>query len=100
MISLKWVSDNYLNLIQIATLIVVTGELITRLTPTKKDDGFVKRIGTGLDRLLTILRVPNLRRQIRDGSDLNVSKDMGPLSFISSNPWTRDNSRSTTDEGE
>lgn len=74
---IQWAKDNFLNIVQIVTLLVVAAELITRLTPTKSDDGAVKRLGEQLDKLLTFLKVPNLRRQIKEGSDLNDIND-GP----------------------
>jgi len=79
---IEWARDNFLNVVQIVTLLVVAAELITRLTPTKTDDGAVKRIGIQLDKLLTFLKVPNLRRQIKEGSDLHGIDD-GPGAEIS-----------------
>lgn len=35
--------------------VVAAGEAITRLTPTEADDGFVKRLGGLLDKLLKFL---------------------------------------------
>jgi hypothetical protein len=64
LISIKWISENYIQLLQILTLIVVLGESITRLTPTKSDDGFMSRVGSGLDGILGALKVPNLRKRI------------------------------------
>lgn len=78
MITLTWIQENFLNVVQILTLLVVAGELITRLTPTKRDDGFVRRIGMGMDRLLNMLRVPNLRRQVRQASSLDTPDTFRP----------------------
>lgn len=39
--------------------VITALEFITRLTPTKKDDGFVMRMGKGYKRLLDFLKVPN-----------------------------------------
>lgn len=34
-------------------------EVVTRLVPTKNADGLLKRIGTGIDIVLDVLRIPN-----------------------------------------
>jgi hypothetical protein len=39
-------------------------ELVVRFTPTKKDDGFIKRVGAKVDYLMDLLKVPN--RKIKD----------------------------------
>jgi hypothetical protein len=70
MITLQWIQENYVNALQALTALVVAGELITRMTPTKDDDGFVSRIGDKLDWLLDFLKVPNLRK--------SIDKDGGP----------------------
>ena len=89
---IEWVRENFLNVVQIVTLLVVAAELITRLTPTKSDDGAVKRLGTQLDKLLTFLKVPNLRRQIKEGSDLHGIDD-GQSSEISGSDTRTDGTR-------
>lgn len=61
---LEWLMHNYSPLLQTVTLVVAAGTIAVRLTPTKTDDGFLARISTGLDKLLDLLRVPNLRRKI------------------------------------
>jgi hypothetical protein len=63
---IKWVMDNYAEMIQILGLIVVLGEMITRLTPTKTDDGFVTRLGHWIDTLAQLARVPNVRKKLED----------------------------------
>lgn len=70
----QWLGENYSQVLQILTLILVVGEMITRLTPTKTDDGFVTRLGAGLDAVLTLLRVPNLRAKIK-ADDLDEEDD-------------------------
>lgn len=42
-----------------ATAIYVAAELITRLTPTKKDDSFLSRAGSFVKKVLDLLKVPN-----------------------------------------
>lgn len=39
--------------------IISIAEVVTRLTPTKDDDGAVTRVGERIDKLLDLLRVPN-----------------------------------------
>jgi len=68
MLTIEWLKSNYSEVLQIITLIVVIGEMVARLTPTKTDDGFIHRIGGRLDRILDLLRVPNLRKKIDDKS--------------------------------
>lgn len=60
----EWLAKNYSEVLQIITMIILVGEMITRLTPTKSDDGFMTRIGVGLDAVLTLLKVPNLRKKM------------------------------------
>jgi hypothetical protein len=101
---IQWAKDNFLNIIQIVTLVVVAAELITRLTPTKTDDGAVKRLGEQLDKLLTFLKVPNLRRQIKEGSDLNGIDDgpgteMGSGSGGTAGPGLPSGTKEPTDGG-
>lgn len=67
-LTLEWIQNNYANVLQILILLVTAGEMITRLTPTKTDDGFIKRIGAQLDRVLTVLKVPNLRKKVIESS--------------------------------
>lgn len=38
-------------------------ELIVRLTPTKKDDGFVQRFGGAIKLGLDLMRVPNIKKK-------------------------------------
>lgn len=46
-----------------ALAIVGAAELVVRLTPTKKDDGFVERVGHYVRIALDFLKVPNLRKE-------------------------------------
>jgi hypothetical protein len=43
----------------VAGVVLGLAEIITRLTPTTSDDGFVKRLGILIDKLLTLAKVPN-----------------------------------------
>lgn len=49
-------------LVAFAGLISVA-EIVVRFTPTKSDDGAVKRIGDRIDKLLDLLKVPNRKAE-------------------------------------
>lgn len=38
-------------------------ESVVRLTPTEKDDGFVKRLGDQTQKVFDFLKVPNLKKK-------------------------------------
>jgi len=63
---ITWFQTNYAELLKILTLMVVVGEMVTRLTPTKKDDGFIRRLGAIIDTALGVMKVPNLRKKLED----------------------------------
>ena len=57
------VFKNHLGEILQGLLYLVIGlELFARLTPTKKDDGFLERVGALIRKLLDILHIPNIKR--------------------------------------
>ncbi len=56
---LNWITANYQNVLIALAGLVAVGEVITRLTPTKKDDGFVERIGKVLKTIMEFLKIPN-----------------------------------------
>jgi hypothetical protein len=61
---LKSLTLEQVQAIGLALLIGMTGlvsvaEVVVRFTPTKKDDGVVKRIGVRIDALLDLAGVPN-----------------------------------------
>ena len=60
MFIITWLVTNYVEVLQALTLVVAALEAVTRLTPTKTDDGFVTRIGKVLDRVLDFAKVPNV----------------------------------------
>ncbi len=43
--------------------LLAVAEIVVRLTPTKKDDGAVERLGSWIRRTLGWMRVPNARKQ-------------------------------------
>ena len=54
-----WLKDHWLEIAALSSALVGIAEMITRLTPTKKDDGFVQRIGAALKKILDLIGVPN-----------------------------------------
>jgi len=58
-IAMSWITASpYLSL----TIGIAIAEFITRLTPTKKDDGFVQRIGELIKFVLDKVKTPNVRK--------------------------------------
>ena len=58
-IAFMWVAGSpYLSL----SIGIAVAEFITRLTPTKKDDGFVQRAGTLIKFVLDAVKTPNLKK--------------------------------------
>jgi hypothetical protein len=60
MISIEWIQQNYVEMFQLVVAIVAAAEIVTRLTPTTKDDGFTKRAGEIIDKLMVWF--PNLKK--------------------------------------
>lgn len=58
---LYWVKDNYVELLSSLGIILLGLEMLVRLTPTKKDDGAVERVGKKLRSLMDLLKVPNVK---------------------------------------
>lgn len=68
----------------VATLFIVllaglisVAEIAVRFTKTKSDDGAVKRVGTRIDLLLNLLKVPNRTKDMPPSqSDLDYKKSV------------------------
>lgn len=58
-----WIMANYEGVIISLVMFVAFAEAVTALTPTKKDDGFVKRLGEWVDALRKFLKVPSVKRE-------------------------------------
>ena len=61
----QYLMAHYMDILGLVVAIFATGglaELATRLTKTKTDDGFVKRIGSAVDKLSDLLGLPNKRK--------------------------------------
>ena len=55
LVIIAWLKTNSDGILAILLAIVPLGEAITRMTPTEADDGFVKRLGGWIDKLLSWL---------------------------------------------
>lgn len=55
----QWILANYPDVMLAMVGIVGAAEIIVRLTPTKKDDGFVERIGSVIRKVMDFLKIPN-----------------------------------------
>lgn len=51
---------NQIELVGVVMGMLAVAELIVRMTPTKKDDGFVQRIGNVIKKALDIVKIPNV----------------------------------------
>lgn len=58
---LYWLKDNYAELLSSLAVVLLGLEMLVRLTPTKKDDGALERVGSKLHKLMDILHVPNVK---------------------------------------
>lgn len=61
-----YLRDNWEGILIAGGTLLAAAETVTRLTPTEKDDGFVRRLGNLYGKLFDLLRVPNLKK--KDGS--------------------------------
>lgn len=57
--SIQFVQANYLEIIKVLGAILAVGQIVVRLTPTIKDDGFLTRIGKAYDSVCDFLKIPN-----------------------------------------
>ena len=57
---IEWLKNNYVPILVLVGSTVLLAEAVVRFTPSKKDDGFVKRIGNVIDRLFDIIHFPNI----------------------------------------
>ena len=59
----QWLIENYVQLFGILIGAIGLAEAITRITPTKKDDGFVERVGSFIRKIMDALRIPNKKKK-------------------------------------
>lgn len=57
-----WLKENYVNVLISVAALVGFLETVVRLTPTKKDDGAVARLGKAIDWILDLLKIPNVNK--------------------------------------
>lgn len=57
-----WLQANYQNVLITIGAFVAFLEAFVRLTPTKKDDGAVHRIGNMIDWLFDLAKIPNVHK--------------------------------------
>lgn len=56
----EWLKLNYVNMVIVLVALVSFLEALVKLTPTKTDDGAVKRIGSVIDWIAKMLKIPNV----------------------------------------
>lgn len=56
---LKFVSENYVNILLALAAIVAAAEAVVRVTPTEKDDGAIERVGKAIKFVMNALKIPN-----------------------------------------
>lgn len=56
----EWLKLNHVNMIIVITTFIAFLEALVRLTPTKTDDGAIKRIGSVVDWICKMLKIPNV----------------------------------------
>jgi hypothetical protein len=57
-----WLTANGENIAVGVGGLLVFLQLVTRLTPTESDDGFVTKIGKAFDKLCDLLKIPNNKK--------------------------------------
>jgi hypothetical protein len=58
-----WIMENYQELGALLLALVGVAEVVVRLTPTKKDDGAMERIGHVIRKAMDLMKVPNVRKK-------------------------------------
>jgi len=58
----KWVTANYQDVLLAVASVVAAAEVVVRITPTKKDDGAVERVGSFVRKVMDFLKVPNVKK--------------------------------------
>lgn len=56
-----WLVENYAQLFVVVGAAIAFAETIVVLTPTKTDDGAVKRLGEFFDKVREILKIPSMK---------------------------------------
>ena len=63
MVIFNWLMANYMELFLVLGGLVSVAEVVVRLTPTKKDDSAVERIGKLLRQVMDFLKIPNAKKK-------------------------------------
>jgi hypothetical protein len=71
----NWLFDNYVPIIIVTHFMIGLGVIITRLTPTKTDDGFFKMLDDWMNGVMDLIRIPNVRRGDRYRGGYNKNED-------------------------
>lgn len=58
-----WMSANYVGILVSISIIIPGLQGLVRLTPTKKDDSALARLDKGLNWLMDMLKIPNVKRE-------------------------------------
>lgn len=58
-----WSAANYSGILVSLSILIMGLEGIVRLTPTKKDDSALERIGKAVHWLMDLLKIPNVKRE-------------------------------------
>lgn len=61
-----YIKANYYGIAYALAMLVLAAEFVVRLTPTKKDDGAVRRFAGYVEKLFDLLKIPNIKR--KDGT--------------------------------
>ena len=70
-----FLKEYYADILIALSLLIGSFEIITRMTPTKKDDGAVMRIGGMLKKLMDSLKIPN---NLKEPKKLEEKKEESP----------------------
>ena len=60
--AVNWLKDNYVEVLLTVSSLIAFAELVTRFTPTEKDDSFVQRAGEYLKKIMDFVKVPNIKK--------------------------------------
>lgn len=70
-----WLMANYTGVLISMSIIIMGLEGIVRLTPTKKDDTALERVGKLVHWLMDLLKIPNVKREGLKPSGLHKKRD-------------------------
>jgi len=59
---IDFLTVNYIEIVAASLGVIGVAEIITRFTPTKKDDAFLERVGSVFRKIMDYLKIPNLKK--------------------------------------